>query len=127
MRKLLDKLLLTKWAYIIPLGLASIVYLLFLFFSDSESKSNLLTSVPFACAVGFLGVFAVIFVQIKNPHCPAWFLDGFEILAILVFGLSALWMLIGFIASRLQTLNPLACLGLIVYSAVALAHRFREK
>ena len=59
--------------------------------------------------------------------CPEWFLNLFELLAIIVFGVYAIIGAISFVVSGFQNFNIGICLGFITYSAISWAHSKRTK
>ena len=86
MRKILDKMFGNKrLSFWVPIIIAAVIYLLFLFFGVAENKSELLLSVAFATVVWLFGSFFVLFVQVKNSRCPEWFLNFCELLVTVVF------------------------------------------
>lgn len=128
MRKLLDKMFYNKkLSLIIPIVIALFIYLLFVIFGTAENKTNLMIATPIVSVIGFFGIFLVIFIQVKNSICPAWFLNLFELLAIIIFGFYAVIGAILFIIGGFQNFNVGICLGFITYSAISLAHNKRTK
>ena len=126
MRKLLDKMFGNKkLSLIIPMAIALLIYLLFVFFGTAQDKTNLMIVTPIASASWFFGVFLIIFIQVKNSSCPEWFLNLFEFLATVIFGISAIVGSISFVAGGFQNFNLGICLGFVTYSAVSLAHSKR--
>ena len=79
MRKILDKLFENKkLAFWLPIIFATLIYLLFLLFGTSDDKNELLVATLVATVFWLFGSFFVVFVQVKNPRCPEWFLNIFE-------------------------------------------------
>lgn len=128
MRKLLDKMFGSKTlALIIPNVIALLVYLLFVFFGIAEDKTYLMMVTPIVSVICFFGVFLVVFGQARNSMCPEWFLNLFELLATIIFGIYAIIGVVSFIVSGFQNFNVVTCLGCVVYSAISLAHNKRTK
>ena len=128
MRKLLDKMFgKKKLALIIPTAIALLLYLLFVLFGLSEDKMNLMKITPLASVVCFFGVFLVVFVQVKNAMCPEWFLNLFELLATIIFGIYAIVGALSFVISGFRNFNVEICLGFVTYSSIAWAHSKRTK
>ncbi len=128
MRKILDKLFDNKkLSLFVPIVISILVYLLFIIFGTAEEKTKLMIITPILSAICFFGVFLVIFIQVKNSICPEWFLNFFELLATIAFGIYAIIGVISFIASGFQNFNIGMCLGFIVYSAISWAHSKRVK
>ena len=128
MRKILDIMFENKkLAFWLPIIFATVVYLLFLLFGSVEDKNELLIATPVATVFWLFGLFLVVFVQVKNPRCPEWFLNFFELMAIVVFTVSGLIEAISFAISRFQNFSPLICAGIITYSSISWAHNKRTK
>ncbi|MBQ7089405.1 MAG: hypothetical protein IJN04_07185 [Clostridia bacterium] len=127
MRKILDTLFHNKNLSIgIPILIAAILYLLFVAFGMAEDKTNFIIITPIVSVVGFFGVFAVVLVQVKNTLCPAWFLNLFECLVVVIVGVDSLAGTVAFIISGFQNFTPMLCLGPVIFSAVSWAHSKRE-
>ncbi len=128
MRKLLDKLFANKkLSLIVPNAFALLMYLLFVFFGTTDDKTKLMIITPIVSVVCFFGVFLVVFIQVKNPMCPEWFLNLFELLATIIFVIDAIVGVISFVVSGFQNFNAGMCLGFIIYSAISWAHSKRTK
>ncbi|MBQ2676204.1 MAG: hypothetical protein IJF54_02225 [Clostridia bacterium] len=128
MRKLLDIMFENKkLSLIVPTAIALLMYLLFILFGTAEDKTNLMIVTPIVSVIGFFGIFLVIFVQVKNSMCPEWFLNLFELLSTVIFGVYAIIWALSFIISGFQNFNVGICLGFIAYSAISLAHSKRAK
>ena len=126
MRKILDKMFATKkLSLIIPMAIALLIYLLFILFGIAEDKTNLMIITPIVSIVGFFGIFLVLFVQVKNSICPEGFLNLFELMATIIFGIYAIIGALFFVISGFQNFNVGICLGFISYSAVSWAHSKR--
>ena len=128
MRKILDKMFENKkLAFWLPIIFATLVYLLFLLFGTVEDKNELLIATPVATVFWLFGSFLVVFVQVKNPRCPEWFLNFCELMAVVVFTVSGLIEAISFVISGFQNFSPLICAGIVTYSSISLAHNKRAK
>ena len=128
MRKILDKLFGNKkLSLIIPFAIALLMYLLFILFGTVQDKVNLMITTPIVSVVGFFGIFLVVFIQVKNPMCPEWFLNLYELLATIIFGIYAIVGAVSFVASGFQYFNIGICLGFVTYSAISWAHSKRTK
>ena len=128
MRKILNKIFQNKKISVfVPLICAVIVYLLFVLFGTAKDKFDLIIMTPIASAFWFFGVFIVIYIQIKNAACPKWFLNLFELLITILFGIYAIIGTIIFVASGFQKFNLGICLAMVTYSAVSWAHSKRNK
>ena len=126
MRKILDTLLHNKKLSIgIPILIATVLYLLFIVFGMAGDKVNLIIITPIVSIVVFFGVFAVVLVQIKNTLCPAWFLNLFEFLLVVIVGVYTIIGTVSFVISGFQNFTPALCLGPITFSAVSWAHSKR--
>lgn len=126
MRKILDTLFHNKKLSIgIPILVATVLYLVFVVFGVAEDKINLIITTPIISIVVFFGVFVMVLVQVKNTLCPAWFLNLFEFLIVVVFGVFAIVGTIPFVISGFQNFTPTLCLGPITFSAVSWAHSKR--
>lgn len=125
---MLDKLFENKKAtLIIPIGIALVMYLLFVLIGMAENKVNLIITIPIVSFVWFLGVYLVVFLQIKNPICPERFLDLFELLSIIVFTFFTIVGIISWLISGFKSFNIEIVLGCVTYSAISLAHSKRIK
>ena len=128
LRKLLDKMFGNKkLSFMIPMILALLIYLLFVLFGTAENKINLMIVTPIVSIICFLGVFFVVYVQVKNSMCPDWFLNLFEFLITIIFGGYAIIAVLSFIISGFQNFNVGMCIGFVAYSAISLAHNKRMK
>lgn len=128
MRKILDNIFRSKkLSIIVPLIISTVLYLLFVFFGNSEHKTSLAIKTPVLSIICFFGVFLVFFVQIKVSMCPEWFLNFFEFLAVGVFLIFSLVEFVLFIVSGFQDFNPGLFLGPVAFSAVSWAHSQRTK
>ena len=128
MRKILDKMFGNKkLSLIIPMAIALLMYLLFILFGTSEDKINLMIITPIVSVIGFFGVFLVVFIQVKNSMCPKWFLNLFELMVTIIFGIYAIIGTLSFIISGFQNFNAGICIGLVTYSAISWAHSKRIK
>jgi len=128
MRKILDKMFDNKKLSIgIPVLVSALLYLLFMAFGVAEDKMNVIIATPIAAAFWFFGVFLVVYVQVKNPHCPEGFLDFFELVATLAFGIYSVAEAISVVISGFQSFTPLTAAGLLTYGAIAWAHSKRTK
>ena len=128
MRKILDKMFENKkLAFWLPIIFAALVYLLFLLFGTVEDKNELLIATPVATVFWLFGSFLVVFVQVKNPICPEWFLNFCELMAVVVFTVFGLIEAISFVISGFQNFSPLICASIITYSSISLAHNKRVK
>ena len=128
MKEFLDKLFENKkLSFWLPILLATLVYLWFLLFGTAEDKSELLIFTPVAAIFWLFGVFFLLFIQVKNPMCPEWFLDVVELLIILIFVGSFVGEVFSFIFGGFRNFNPLMCVGVVTYSSVCWAHSKRTK
>ena len=126
MRKLLDALYGNhKLPVLVPLVLAGLFYLLFVLFGVEPDKLNIVIATPVVSAVWFFGVNFIIYIQVKRESCPDWFIDVFELLITIVFGIYTIIGIWTFIASGLRSFNVSICLGLVTYGAIAWAHSKR--
>ena len=126
MRKILDTLFHNKKLSIgIPILIATVLYLLFIVFGMAEDKINLMITTPIVSIVVFFGVFALVLVQIKNTLCPAWFLNLFEFLIVVIVGIFTVVQTISFVISGFQNFAPMLCLEPVIFSAVSWAHSKR--
>ena len=126
MRKILDTLFHNKKLSIgIPILISAILYLLFVTFGMAEDKINLMITTPIVSIFVFFGVFALVLVQVKNTLCPAWFLNLFECLAVVIVGVYSLTETVAFIISGFQNFTPMLCLWPVIFSAVSWAHSKR--
>lgn len=125
-RKILDTLFHNKKHSIgFPILVATVLYLVFVVFGVAEDKVNLMITTPIVSIVGFFGVFVIVLVQVKNTLCPAWFLNLFECLIVVVFGVYTIIGTVSFVISGFQSFTPALCLGPITFSAVSWAHSKR--
>lgn len=126
MRNILDTLFHNKKLSIgIPILIATVLYLVFVVFGVAEDKINLIITTPIVSIVVFFGVFAVVLVQVKNALCPAWFLNLFEFLIVVVFGVYTIIGTVSFVISGFQNFTPMLCWGPVIFSAVSWAHSKR--
>lgn len=128
MRKILDKIFENKkLSLIIPMSIALLIYFLFVLFGTSIDKTNLTIVTPIVSVIGFFGIFLVVFIQVKNSMCPEWFLNLFELMATIIFGVYAIIGALSFVISGFQNFNVGICLGFVSYSAISWAHSKRAK
>ena len=128
MKAILDKLLGNKKiAVFVPLSVACLLYILFALFGKSDNKIEGLLSALLIFTVWFFGVFFIVFMQVKNPRCPEWFLNFCELFVIFFFGLFSVASLLSFAFSGFVNFNLIsACIGFVTYAAVAWAHSKRN-
>ncbi len=128
LRKLLDKMFkrrkLTFW---VPIIFAALIYLLYVLFGMAENKITILIETPIVTLFWLFGVFLVIFVQVKNQRCPDWFINLFELGAVIVFTGSAVIDIVYFVISGFQNFDPIICAGIVTYSSVSWVHNKRRK
>ena len=128
MRKILDKMFCNKkLCMLIPILIAMLVCLLFILFSNMDNKINSIIALPIISAFWYFGSFLVIYIQVKNTMCPEWFLNLFELMVTVGFGVYAISSMVQFIISGFQNLDYGLCLGLLTYSSVCWAHNKRTK
>lgn len=128
MKKILDRMFKsTKLSFVIPLSLALLMYLLFIIFSPSPNKAESIIMTPILSIVWFFGVYFIFLLQIKNPSCPEWFLNLFELLATVIFTILFIMGTVSFFTTGFQNFNLQICFGCVTYSAIALAHSKRTK
>ena len=126
MRKLLDKMFGNKkLSFIVPIAIALLMYLLFILFGRAEDKIDLMIETPIVSIIGFFGIYLVVFLQVKNPMCPEWFLNLVELLFAICLGSFAVIRIVSFVISGFQNFDIVICLGLITYSAISWAHSKR--
>ncbi len=127
MRKILDKMFANKkLSLIIPMAIALLIYLIFILFGTSANKTNLIIVTPIVSVIGFFGIFLVVFIQVKNPMCPEWFLNLFELMATIIFSIYAIIGALSLVISGFQNFNVGICLGFVSYSAISWAHSKRH-
>ena len=128
MRKILDKMFENKkLAFWLPIIFATLLYLLFVLFGIAEDKSELLVLTPIVTVFWLFGSFFVVFVQVKNPRCPEWFLNVFELLATVIFVIYGFVGAISFVIADFQNFSPSICAGIITYSSISWAHNKRAE
>ena len=126
MRKILDKMFCNKkWCMLIPILIAMLIYLLFILFAKTDNKINFMIALPIISALWFFGSFLVVYIQFKNTMCPEWFLDLFELIVTICFGIYAIISFMQFLISGFQNLDYGLCIGLLTYSSVCWAHSKR--
>ena len=126
MRKILDKMFGNKkLSFIVPIAIALLMYLLFILFGGAEDKIDLMIETPIVSIIGFFGIYLVVFLQVKNPMCPEWFLNLVELLFAICLGSFAVIRIVSFVISGFQNFDIVICLGLITYSAISWAHSKR--
>lgn len=128
MRRILDKMFGNKkWCMLIPILIAMLIYLLFILFASTDNKINSMIAFPIISAFWFFGSFLVVYIQVKNTKCPEWFLNLFELIVIIGFGIYAISSIVQFIISGFQNLDYGLGMGLLTYSSVCWAHSKRIK
>lgn len=128
MKILLDSLFkYNKFSIIFPVLMSVAVCLLFAVFGDSADKFKTIASTAVLSVVWYFGVFLVLFVQVKNPSCPEWFLNFLEFLITFLFSAYGLVSTILFLVSRCQNFNIGMCLAIVTYSSAAWIHGKRQK
>lgn len=126
MRRLLDKMFERKaLAILIPILISAFLYLLFVIFGVAEDKMNVVIATPIASVFWFFGVFLVLLIQVKNKRCPAGFLNCFELVATLLFGICSIVDAVSVVIGGFQRFSPITVVGLLTYAAVAWAHSKR--
>ena len=130
MRKLLDCLFgHRKLSVLVPLLLAGLFYLLFVFFGVSEAKVNAILAAPVLSVVWFFGAQFIVYIQVERLEQTGsdWFIDVFELLVTIAFGVYAIAGIWTFVASGWREFDIVVCLGLVTYSAMARVHNKRSK
>ena len=128
MRKTLDKMFCSKkWCMLIPILMATLTYLLFILFANTDHKINSIIAFPIISIIWFFGSFLVVYILVKNTICPEWFLNLFELIVTAGFGVYAIISMVLFILSGFQKLDYGLCMGLLTYSSVCWAHSKRAK
>ena len=128
MRKILDKMFGNKkLSIVVPIFASALLYLLFIIFGVAENKMNIIIATPIASVFWFFGIFFIVYIQIKNKNCPEGFLNFFEFMVTVVFGIFSVALAISFIISGFKSFSPLICAGLITYASVSWAHSKRTK
>ena len=126
MKKILDKMFGNKkLSFIVPNAIALLMYLLFILFGRAEYKIDLMIETPIVSIIGFFGIYLVVFLQVKNPMCPEWFLNLVELLFAICLDSFAVIRIVSFVISGFQNFDIVICLGLITYSAISWAHSKR--
>ena len=127
MRKLLDKMLANRSVAIVaPLVTAALMYLLYVLFGQAEDKANWLIMTPIISLIAYVGIYFVLWLQIKNPSCTEGFLNFLELMVLLVFGLGAVIFGVQFLMNLASGFTPSLCIGIISWSAIALVHGKRK-
>lgn len=127
MRKLLDIIFSNKKLSIcLPLIISAIALILAIIYGNPASIIKTILTGIIISSFWFFGVYFMLLIQVKNPSCPDWFLNIFELVAIAIFGIYAIIYLIKFIISGFSSFNIGICLGLVTYSATAWAHSKRK-
>ncbi len=127
MRKLLDIIFSNKKLSIcIPFIIAAIALILAIVFGNPDSIIKTILTALLISATWFFGVYFILLIQVKNPSCPNWLLNIFELAAVVVLGIYAIIHLIIFVMSGFRSFNIGICLGLVTYSATAWAHSKRK-
>ena len=128
MRKILDKLFENKkLAFWLPIAFATLAYLLFWLFGTTENKNELLIVTLVATIFWLFGSFLVVFIQVKNPMCPEWFLNFAELLFTVGFASYSIIVMFIFIISGFENFSPATCAGIVTYSSISWAHNKRTK
>ena len=120
LRRILDKLHSSKWARIIPILTAAVMYILFLLFGGPEQKLFLAIAAPAMSAIWYAGVYFILYFQVKNPMCSSKALDLFMLIPTLLFGLSAVSLLITFLSDLQYGFTIGLMLTLVTWSAISL-------
>jgi len=94
-------------------------------FGVSEDKMNIIIATPIASVFWFFGAFLVVYVQVKNRNCPEVFLNFFEFLTTLFFGIYSIVGAISVVISGFQNFTPITTAGLLTYASIAWAHSKR--
>ena len=127
LRHVLDKLHGSKWARIIPILTAVVMYILFLIFGAPEQKLFLAIAAPVMSAIWYAGVYFILYFQFKNPMCSSKVLDLFMLLPTLMFGLSAFSLLITFLSDLQYGFTIGLMLTLVTWSAISLVYSKRSE
>ena len=128
MRRLLDVIFFYKWlSVILPLGIALLSYVLYLLVGEGPDKQTLAIATPIVSAISFLGVFGMVFFQVKNPMCPAAFLDFVELFFFVCMTGSAIALNIPFWLDMRGGFHAGVCLSLTMIGGLALAHSKRSR
>ena len=128
MRKLLDAIYCNHGILpiIIPIAVAVVMYVVFAIFGDMPDKSFLLISAPILAVIVFFGFFLVLYIQVKNPMCPEWFLNFAELLVTCIWGISAIVLIITFLLDVKEGFSDAMIVALSALSSVAFTHKKRH-
>lgn len=126
MRRIVNLLHDSKWARIVPVIVAAAMYLLFLIFGSAEMKAELGLLTPFIAFVAYWGIFFVVWVQVRNPMCPAGYLNFCLLLFTFFFTSGSLMIIVPFLADMSNGFSPMCCVGPLAWSALSLAHSKRK-
>lgn len=126
LRQLLDSVYGRKCFWIIPIALAVATYVLYLIFGEGEEKAFLLIASPIMSFIAFAGVYGIVSFQIRNPQCSEGFLNGGLLMFTVVFGFSAVGLLITFLSNVQHGYAFSLPMVLSVLSAISLAYGKRK-
>ena len=128
MRKILDKMFENKkLSILIPIFISTLLYLLFIIFGVAEDKMDIIIATPIAAVFWFFGAFLVVYIQVKNKRCPEVFLNIFEFVTTLFFGIYSIVDAISVVISGFQNFTPITVAGLLTYASIAWAHSKRTE
>ena len=102
------------------------MYVVFAIFGDMPDKSSLLITAPIMSVFVFFGFFFVLYIQVKNPMCPEWFLNLAEILVTCIWGISSIVLIITFLLDVKEGFSAAMMGVLCALSSVAFAHSKRR-
>lgn len=127
MRKLLDALLLPakRWV-VISIAAAALMLGLFWIFGGMPDKGEPLLTTLVVSLLWFWGVVLVLFIQVKNPSCPEWFLNLFELAMLVVFGAAWIVSCVNFLLHLQNGFSPAVCVCAVTWGAVSFAHSKRK-
>lgn len=125
---MLDKMFLnTKAAILVPLLLCFVIYFVFVLFGATEDKMRTVIITPFLAAIWFMGIFFIIYIQVKSKLCHIGFLNFIElfitVFSIMCFVADFILVVIVGVEGSITRL----CLDTVTYAAVALAHSKRTE
>ena len=127
MRRFLDSIFRNKvMSATIPWLFVALLYSVFLIYGEGPDKATLAVVFPIVCALAWGSFYFIVYIQVKNPFCPAKFLDFFELFCLAFFSISTIPNIIMFLLNVKEEFTAASCLGFVIWSAVSVAHNKRK-
>ena len=122
----LDRLLLPKYSFWVPVAVSIVLFILFLIFGRNSDKENLIVDVPVFALLSCAGILIVLGFQLINPFCSPKAMDWFELIILLLLYWSAIVSVLTFLFDMREGFSE-STLGIVLsLSVLSFIHSRRK-